>query len=195
MKNIEDRAKPIMIPLMQGQSLRIAPDAQSVIAGWAAVKATVAEHISIGDVTTSQAERDLLRQTGLPPHHGWAVWIGHYERSAWQAYLGSNAFLYLPGPENAHLLGTSPTEYNGQASFQILKNLFIYVMRCRDLEFVERWRFDVTASRFLRKIWPPSNLSIKWPPPIMSDVDADYVASALKKRGALAVQRRLMRNS
>ena len=62
-------------------------------------------------------------------------------------------------------------------------------------DLVEKWRFEARASRVLRRIWPNSGYSFAWPPPVMSDHDADYVASALPAAGIAAVRRWIARHA
>ncbi len=195
MRDLENLARPIMVPLMNGAERRLTPEQQKVVAGWAALKAMVAEYHPLGRVTTTQGERDHMRATRLPPMLGWAIWIGHYERVNWPGYLASTPFAFWPEPERAHLLGVPTTDFNGQSSFQVVKKLFIQIIRCEVPEVVEKWRFDLRATNLLRKIWPPSNYSIVWPSPIMSDADADYVGAAFGVATVRAVRRRLARNA
>jgi hypothetical protein len=193
MREFENQARPILIPLMNGARLRLSPDQQEVVAGWAAMKAMVAEYAPTSHVTTTQAERDQMRASRRPPDQCWAIWIGHYERKDWPGYLGAAPFAYWPEPEREHLLGVPTTDFNGQASFQVLKKLFIQIIRCQAPSLVEKWRFDARASIGLRKIWPPSGYSFDWPPPTMTDFDADYVASAFSRTAITAIRRKLAR--
>jgi hypothetical protein len=119
--------------------------------------------------------------------------VGHFVRRDWPGYLGSVPFAYWPEPERVHLLGIPTTDFNGQSSFQVVKKLFIQIIRCQVPELVEKWRFDRRATNLLRKIWPPIDYSIVWPPPVMSDEDADYVASAFPRATIEAVRRGLRR--
>ena len=194
MREFENQARPVLVPLMNGIQTRLSPEQQKIVAGWAAMKAMVAEYASFGHVTTTQAERDRMRAIQLPPEHGWGIWIGHYERLHWPGHLGTVSFTFWPEPERAHLSGVPTTDFNGQSSFQVVKKLFIQIIRCRAPELVEEWRFDARATHVIRKIWPTSAYSFAWPPPTMSDLDADYVASALPMAGMKAVRRRLERN-
>jgi hypothetical protein len=54
---IDDRARPIMIPLIKGQQIRLSPDQQRTIAAWAAMKAMVAEYGESEYVTTHHTQR------------------------------------------------------------------------------------------------------------------------------------------
>jgi hypothetical protein len=44
MKNIEDLARLILIPLIRGQDIRLSPDNQTLIATWAVLKAIIGEY-------------------------------------------------------------------------------------------------------------------------------------------------------
>lgn len=195
MREIENHARPILIPLMNGNRIRLSPDQQKIIAGWAALKAMVAEYEPTSRVTTPQTDRNHMMATGEAPEPGWGIWIGHYERVSWPGHLGAVPFVFWPEDERAHLLGVPTTDFNGQSSFQVVKKLFIQIVRCRMPELVEKWRFDARASAVLRKIWPNSGYSFNWPPPTMSDRDADYVANALPRAIITAVQRKLAREA
>jgi len=194
MRNLEEQARPFLKPLMEGEECRISTEEQRVIAAWISLKSMVAEYNEIGVVTTSQSDRDRLRLTQMPPEQGWGIWVGNLERKDWPGYMASTPFAFWPEPERAHLLGVSTDDFNGQSTFQVVKKLYIQVIRCQVPELVEKWKFDVRASSKLRKIWPPSGYSLVWPPPVMNDMDADYVASAFTVAARRAVQRALAKS-
>ncbi len=178
MRTLENTAKPILLPLLKGDSVRLSPHDQEIIAAWASLKAVVAEYASSGHVTTTQAQRDKMMLEVLPPQTCWKVWIGNYDRKNWNGYNSSHPFLFLDGPENRNRLGEKVTTFNGQVSNQVVGKLFIQVMRTPVSRLIEKWRFDERANDKLRVIWPVSPYSIVWPPPVMGDRDADYVSSA-----------------
>jgi len=51
-QHIDERARPILIPLIKGEQVRLTPDRQQIIATWAAMKAMVAEYGESESVTT-----------------------------------------------------------------------------------------------------------------------------------------------
>jgi hypothetical protein len=75
MRNLENLARPILTPLMNGIEVRLSPERQKIVAGWAALKAMVAEFDDLGHVTTTLAERDHMRLFRLPPDRGWGIWL------------------------------------------------------------------------------------------------------------------------
>jgi hypothetical protein len=178
---------------MNGASARLSATDQTAIATWAALKTMVSEFAPTGHVTTTQADRDHMKAKKLPPEEGWAIWIGHFIRKDWPVHLVGTPFAWWPEPERAHLLGMATTDYNGQVFTQVIKQLFVHVIRCRVSDLVEKWRFADRATNHLRKIWPAGNYSIVWPPPLMLDSDADYIASAFHMTARRAVQRKLNR--
>jgi hypothetical protein len=185
-ERVENVARPVMIPLIEGdrflrgETTRIPPHQQKIIATWAVLKAIIAEYDSHSWVTTHHTQRKYLRRMIAPPPHGWAVWIGPYLRVNWPTHWGSAPFLYLsPKQEARRGSNVMATYYNSHASTQVIGKLLIHVIRSPAHDFIERWRFTLPESGSLFRIWPPSDFSINWPGQFMNDRDADYVASAL----------------
>jgi len=73
----DDRARPVMIRLIQGQHTRLSQDHQRIISTWAVIKSMVAEYGDSEYVTTHQAHRKYLMKHHLPPRKGWSVWSAH----------------------------------------------------------------------------------------------------------------------
>ncbi len=184
---VENLARPIMMPLidrdalLRGDTTRILPHQQKIIATWAVLKAMIAEFDAHSWVTTHHSQRKYLMRRLAPPPRGWAVWIGPYLRVSWPTHWGSSPFLYLSPKQEARRGDNNlvATFYNGHASTQVIGALFIHVMRSPAHDYIEKWRFSPPDGGSLFRIWPPSNVSISWPGQIMTDRDADYVATGL----------------
>jgi hypothetical protein len=80
-KRIDEPARQVLIPLIEGRETRISPDQQRVIASWATLKAMVAEYDESAHVITHHKQRRYLMNRLEPPKKGWAVWIGHHVRT------------------------------------------------------------------------------------------------------------------
>jgi len=65
-QQIDNRARPIMIPLIKGQQLRLSPDQQQIVATWAAMKAMVAEYGESEFVTTHHTQQKYSMTNRLP---------------------------------------------------------------------------------------------------------------------------------
>ena len=185
-QRVENVARPIMIPLidgdrfLRGETTRVLPHQQKAIATWAVLKAMVAEYDTHSWVTTHHSQRKYLKEMISPPPRGWAVWIGPYLRVKWPTYWGSSPFLYLsPKQEARRGSNLIATFYNSHASTQVIGKLFIHVMRSPAREYIGNWRFILPDGGSLFRIWPPGDVSIIWPGKFMTDRDADYAATGL----------------
>ncbi|MGJ4954948.1 hypothetical protein ACQR1H_04855 [Bradyrhizobium sp. HKCCYLRH2015] len=186
MRRVENLARPIMIPLidrdalLRGETTRVLPHQQKIIATWAVLKAMVAEFDAHSWATTHHSQRKYLMKRLTPPAHGWAVWIGAYLRVSWPTHWGSSPFLYLsPKQEARRGANLAATFYNSHSSTQVIGSLFIHVLRSPAHDYIETWKFSPPDGGSIFRIWPPSDVSISWPGTIMTDRDADYVATDL----------------
>ncbi len=185
MRRLENQARRIMIPLIEGTSLlkgdtvRLTPHDQQIIATWAVLKAMVSEFDPQGWVTTHHLQRRFMKERLRPPE-GWVVWIGPYLRVKWVPHFLSFPFLYLsPKQELRRGSNIRATYYNSHITTQIIDKMFIQVIRSPARNFVSRWRFTLPHKGSLFRIWPPTGVSIMWPGQFMTDRDADYTAGAM----------------
>jgi hypothetical protein len=180
-RSIDEPARVVMIPLIEGQSIRLTPDQQRIVANWATLKAIVAEYDQSGHVVTHHMQRKRLMQKLLPPDEGWTVWIGDHARTPKGAFhWGSFPALILPNHIAAKRKSRRANYYNCAASSWIVGRLFIQVMRSPHRKFISRWRFSTPSGGVLYRIWPPAGASIVWPPPSMTARDVDYAVGAFK---------------
>jgi len=181
MRKIEDRAKPILVPLIQGKPTRLSEEAQATIASWAVLKTMVAEYDVNGQVTTHWTHRRMIRDRQLPPSKGWGVWIGYYQRVNWRPQWSSSAFLVQSRRMVARYGIRTPTHFNGNSTTQVIGNLFIQVIHFPMPDtFIRQWQFPRLTGSILR-IWPTSGYFLRWPSLALSDDDADRIANAVAK--------------
>jgi hypothetical protein len=178
MKTLEDKARPILIPLITGQQTRLSPTDQVTIAGWAALKAMVSEYDPGGKVTTHHTQRKRMKALQLPPEKGWGIWIGHYERVRWKPEWISRPLLVLPHERAIKRPSREATFFNGHTSTQVVGKLFIQITRTPDPVIIDLWRFAVPERGTLFRIWPAAQYSIKWPGRTLTDRSADFIATA-----------------
>ncbi len=182
---IEDTAKPVLIPLIAGESYRIFPADQLRIAAWAALKAMVAEWMIRGHATTNHMQRKYLMRHNLPPQKGWGVWIGKFqsnkskpESERYHPLWESHPFLLLPDHVAARRPNKVATYYNSQSSTQVIGQLLIHTLRSPMPNLIPRWKFAAPDRGTLFRIWPPTQISIAWPGKTLSDLDAAYTANS-----------------
>jgi hypothetical protein len=182
MRDIENAAKPIMVPLILGHESRLFANHQKIIATWAVLKAMIAEYDPRSEtkVSVHHAHRTYLMKHLAAPK-GWAVWIGSFERREWPPEWVGRHLLLLSENAFAKSGGREVTHFNVSSTTQVVGKLFIIVIHAPLEGGIDRWRFSPPEGGTLFRIWPPTITSIKWPDCPLSDQDADYAAQALAR--------------
>ena len=83
MAGLENRAKPVLKQLIRGESCRLGPEEQNILATWAAKTAMTAECKRTRPDGTTRQEREYLKQKLRPPPH-WLVWLAGYDGASWK---------------------------------------------------------------------------------------------------------------
>ena len=179
MREIENRARPVLIPLIEGDEHRLYPPQQKIIATWAILKAIVGEYGGRHVVNVHHKQRKYLKTHSLPPKNGWGVWIGSYYRANYRPEWVSRPFLLITKDVRSQVKDETATYYNSCASTQIVGKLFIHVVHSPMPDFIRRLHFHPPERGTLFRIWPDSETSIKWPSRALSDRDADSVSDGI----------------
>lgn len=103
--------------------------------------------------------------------------------------LATHSFLIRPSAELA-TSGETARFYNSQASTHVVGDLYIHIIRSPMANLARDFPFNPTVAAKLRPIWPLTTYSIVWPPPAMTDQDADYVAGAVLELARQSALRR-----
>jgi hypothetical protein len=178
MKGIEDTIKPVIVPLIVGDRVRLNVREQTLIAAWATLKTMVAAYDRGSKIRIHHMQRKFMMNNKIPPYHGWGVWIGHYERQNWRSEHISHSMLVLPDKPGRKSYRAN--YYNSGASTYVVGKLFIHVIYTPMPRFIQRWRFADLHNGTLYRIWPPTDsFSISWPGSALTDMDADYITGAL----------------
>lgn len=145
LSDIQKRAKPYLIPLIEGRSAVTGTAALEAIAAWC-VMATMTDEYLTRDPTAaaiSQGERDWFRDHGTPPPH-WKVWLGHYQRYRWQ---GRWAHFVVPILDAKHILRTEEDRRappNTQTTTFVIGDLYAHTMSTSgDPSLIARWDWVV----------------------------------------------------
>ena len=174
MSRIDEAAKPIAFPLIQGERRIVAPEAQIILSAWFAKTAIVADSRNPARSVVPDTQRKLLRDEQRPPAV-WEIWL--------MSYRGTN-FRDLGLHQNGGLLNlTSIPDLRGkltgyaQTTFIGMGRLAILVV-ANDLPMMH---FSVgTLARMARRIWPVRE-AFDWPiNPSIGDEDAIAAADILK---------------
>ena len=144
---LQESAKPVLIPLIRGDTVSSYPRRTELTAMWAAVIASTAEYIK-RDAPPAIAphDRDYIRKYRSPPDD-WQIWMGYYigsEKSLW--YEQFRFTLSLKGSLSVPLK-VAP---NTQVTTTIVGKLYLYVFTSvldgiGPLPLSERLRPDLAA--------------------------------------------------
>lgn len=185
MSDLQQVAKPHLVPMLEGRRTALSRNAQKIIAAWATMTAMTAEFVDDEMVAVPQIERDYLRETHLPPR-SWRIWIGRYARSGmakryWHNVMAltdqkiERSALYLPHPSNTQ----TTTICFGE-------NLVVYLMSSEvelARSIIRRWSFPGNAAPAMSQIWPAKSKPAIWPGAgTLSATGLDYIANDFYRR-------------
>jgi hypothetical protein len=87
MGRLQERAKPLLLPFLNGDVMALDVHQQEILAAWVAMFVMVAEHFDPDEVATTQTQRNYLMENQKPPSN-WKIWFGDLdEKSRWPSLL------------------------------------------------------------------------------------------------------------
>jgi hypothetical protein len=177
MSEIVGAAKPIVEKLIKGEPCRLMAEERVAVSAWIATAVIVSEFENPDLVTIPDRHRDwLMNEHTAPPD--WNIWIGDYERGRWVGHWIHHRFS-VTGPEEPAPGKLQEGPVNTQTTTYVAGRLYVHALSSAVAGGALDWKFAGRDLGVLRKIWPASDFSFVWPPPTMSDTDADRVASAM----------------
>jgi hypothetical protein len=180
MSRLEERAKPLLTPLMQGMPRALEPSHQEVIATWGFKTAAMHElrHDEEGRFLPSRHRR-ILFETGMPPKNG-GIWIGAYSGDDWGAsYRQHSVHMAFPGREQS---GQPNTYIATLQAGRLVLQVWGHMIDDEDIASVDR-RLDGFILEALRRIWPRRSRSLAWPPVLTLDDQLLRLASDALREG------------
>ncbi|HEY6256051.1 MAG TPA: hypothetical protein VIY51_09695 [Xanthobacteraceae bacterium] len=178
MSILQNRAKPMLLPLMHGEKSTLNERKQSIIAAWAAMVVICAEYIAPGRAAMSVVDRrHLYLHKQAPPRI--RIWIGNFRRKNWPAYWCHNSLLI--GPDKAPYpwqIGPGGLPWpNTQMTTLTFGSLYLHAFSCPFPEILGG--FEPRRSHVVQ-IWPIREKFIVWPPTAtIDDRAADGIAGAI----------------
>jgi hypothetical protein len=194
LSQLQDRARPHLIPLFDGERSSLDEAAQAIVSSWVAMATMTGAYsgAALDRMPISQKDRNWLRFTLTTPKH-WRIWIGCCE-----VWNNNHQWLHatLPlldaedGPEGAT---KTPAPTNTQTTAFKIGSLYALSMSSDLSEFVAGWDWRALvesdaatfgqfnyrrAKLMLHEISPVRDLVVRWPLCRMSSADADEFAVA-----------------
>jgi hypothetical protein len=179
MGDLQDAAKPIMIPLAMGKPAILDQDAQKVLASWACMAVITSEFDNPATVAVPESDRHWLWKNLSPPPDTWRIWIGHFKRS--KEFVTD--WVHHPMSLTEETMGNSSNSpsspFNTQSTTFVIGEILIQVLSSSFAPVVSRWSFNSEVERLLTQIWPVVHKQMTWPlPHLLQDEDAIYVSGA-----------------
>jgi len=162
MSRLDERAKPILSPLIMGQPAVLSVESQTVVAAWAAMKMMVSEFSRRIDVSTAQDERTFLMKELRPPPN-WKIWIAHTQSEKWRsAYYRNSSMVGRLNEAGVPVAHEGSLRKNTQSISIGIGQLFISAISS-NVPGVE-FHAPADAKRHIRQIWPAAVGGCFWPP-------------------------------
>ncbi|MPY70146.1 MAG: hypothetical protein GEU92_08665 [Alphaproteobacteria bacterium] len=162
MSTLEDELKPTLANLVLGKTITLSEWQRRRLSTWAVKTAMTSEYIHPPTVAIPFDMREHLR-LHRQPHERFDVWIGFYNGKG--RLLGSE---HHSGEFSEP--GTEPTGVpNTQATTIGLGQIFFQIAYCG----VPQARFHLKNEKIskMRRIWPPTEGEMMWPPFLVLDAD------------------------
>ena len=176
MSGIEDDAKPILIPMLEGRSITLLKNSRITLATWIALKVMVSESIESSDAVINQDERSEFKVARTIPRR-LRIWLGTHDLPEWYTgYWHQTLLAYF---------GKRPPEAPPDGAFKNVQTTAIGIGHILTLSFATTLReLDINPiSRITksRRLWPLRNQPIVWPLPRLSSVEANGLADCLRE--------------
>jgi len=179
MSRLQERAKPIVLSLAMGGETTLSDEAQRTLAAWCAMSTMTSDHFYPSRAAIPQRHRDALRLNNSLPEDEWRIWIGHYERTDWVPDWVRNAMaIWSDEHPPAYLADTFPI-LNTQTTTLVFGKLYVHTFSSVHSDLV-----SITGKpneKLIQLLPRTSDRVIRWPPPVMTDRDADNAAGFIFK--------------
>jgi hypothetical protein len=177
MSQLQQAAKPYLVPMLTGERVELRKNAQTLIAAWSAMMAMVAEFMDPEMVAVPSDDRLFLRYNRHPPRH-WRIWIAQHRRESHPLYT-HNVLPFGTEEEVERLPRDTTADPNAQTStICVGKQLLVHVMNSRIArDLIRRWRLPRDIAPVVLQIWPIKGQVVTWPPPAaLTDSGIDLLA-------------------
>jgi hypothetical protein len=190
MSQLQERAKPYLLPLIAGEVTAFNVTGQKVLAAWITMFVMVAEHFDGYKVATTMKQRRYFYLYREPPAF-WKIWIGDYERGSWVGRLAHFALPLASKGRRVETMDNGMPRPNTQTMTFTVGRLFVHV-RSSVTDIFENWHF--ARRDLLAQIRPIERNIIGWPKTTMADRDADGISADFQRRSD-EVGRRMVEES
>lgn len=178
MRELEERAKPLLLPLVRRQQTALSPNHRRTIAGWAVLKAIIGEY-ETGMISWSPTDLARLQRIQLPPARDCFVWAATVQPGDWNQQWLCYAFPAVVGKLSKEAKANQ-TDFNSAATTQIVGSLLLHVVHGPLLRLLKRSRcLPEMNNPNTPLIWPVTGRSIDWSAAPISRLEGHQIATGL----------------
>ncbi len=179
MSQVQNRAKPHLVPLIEGQEYELPRQGRSALSRWAALFSTVQEQIHVDLASVSAEDRAWIQGRSTAPNN-WLIWIGRFADPSGHSRSSRTSFPVVPQEEfERRHSRAGPLRYNAQASTFLVGNLLFHNLSA---PWRLRFSFPSAIERKLHRLWPTNGKGIKWPPEVLEEQDYFAITEEVRKR-------------
>ena len=187
MSQLQERAKPVVIPLIEGRGLKLSQRQQKTLAAWIAMAVMCSEFGDRTRIAIPQHDRDILYRHHVPPVANWRIWVASYKTTERVPRWDHRVLTIVPEKEVDQAAFAAAPFYNTQSTTYRVGELFVHAISASWRKCVVRHRL-VIPGNVLFEIWPPRTTGIAWPPArLLVDQEAGRIAAgffdALRRAG------------
>jgi hypothetical protein len=157
MNAVEEATKPILIPMLQGQSIELSTEQKRRLAEWITLKMLVVDNQNVADRVIQDHALSFFRLRRTIPR-GTKIWIAHHDTPEWYAGYGGQAIGVSLLPERPVLRGLK----NVQATAFGVGHMFAltYLTTFPAFEI----KLDaIEEMGIVSRLWPQRPRTISWP--------------------------------
>jgi hypothetical protein len=168
MNQLQQEAKPHLLPLLHGEEISLHRKAQTSIAAWVTMMAMVSEFIGPVMEAVPQSDREWLRSEFKPPSH-WRVWIGSHKRHRYPLWSHNVATL-VDDHKERFPVGEIPKPNTQTSTVLVGSSLVIHSMSSTIARhLVRRWKLPSSIATSMSQIWPIREPKVSWPQGVALD--------------------------
>jgi hypothetical protein len=175
MSDLQNKTKPILIPLLQGDRHSLRKPSQAILAAWVTMFTMVAEFrlrpSELAAVTAEERRQFMKTQRPLP---NWKIWIGSNDDVNWKGRYIHTTLPVYSSDDQGKRTSNNVLIPNTQTTTFTVNNLFIHELSSSVVE-IDRQKI---SERLVQRIWPLLTKTIKWPPRPLTSNDAKLIAAA-----------------
>jgi hypothetical protein len=177
LSELEKRAKPLLLILMNGMPFTMGADAQRLLALWAAKTMMVAEFVDPTKVAIPETDRASLMQRFSAPESGWWIWIARSGAGPdWLTGINHFSARINRTPVDSK----TPNIVNVQSSTIGIGQLLIHGVSTTVPGHSFALQNPDTAD--LRPIWPQPTADIVWPrSKLLNDDEINFIARTIPR--------------